>query len=71
MEVRMKQNVIIVTEPTGKKFVLINDLRFKGKTKEEFQRNEKIWAVASIVIGLVFIVFATYYNLNIRTPLTM
>ena len=32
----MEQNVIIVTEPTGKKFVLINDLRFKGKTKEEW-----------------------------------
>ena len=32
----MNQNVIIITEPTGKKFVMINDLRFKGKTKEEW-----------------------------------
>ena len=32
----MNQNVIIITEPTGEKFVMINDLRFKGKTKEEW-----------------------------------
>ena len=37
----MEQNVIIVTEPTGKKFVLINDLRFKGKTKEEWNNIEE------------------------------
>ena len=30
----MNKNVTIIIEPTGKRFVLINDLRFKGKTKE-------------------------------------
>ena len=28
----MNKNVIVITEPTGKKIVLINDLCFKGKT---------------------------------------
>lgn len=36
----MSQNIVIVTEPTGKKFVLINDLRFKDKTKEEWNEIE-------------------------------
>lgn len=34
-------NAIIITEPTGKKFVLINDLRFRGKTKEEWKEIEE------------------------------
>ena len=33
----MDNNVTIITEPTGKRIVLINDLRFKGKTREEWQ----------------------------------
>ena len=33
----MSNHVTIITEPTGKRFVLINDLRFKGKTKEEWK----------------------------------
>ena len=36
----MTHNITIITEPTGKKFVLINDLRFKGKTKEEWSEIE-------------------------------
>lgn len=32
----MDSNVTIITEPTGKRIVLINDLRFKRKTKEEW-----------------------------------
>ena len=32
----MDNNVTIITEPTGKRIVLINDLRFKGKTKGEW-----------------------------------
>lgn len=36
----MKGNVITITEPTGDKFVLINDLRFKGKTKAEWKEIE-------------------------------
>ena len=37
----MNNNVTIITEPTGNKFVLINDLRFKGKTKEEWKEIEE------------------------------
>ena len=33
----MDNNITIITEPTGKRIVLINDLRFKGKTREEWQ----------------------------------
>ncbi len=36
----MDSNVTIITEPTGKRIVLINDLRFKGKTKEEWYEIE-------------------------------
>ena len=36
----MDNNVIVITEPTGKRIVLINDLRFKGKTREEWQEIE-------------------------------
>ena len=32
----LNNHVTIITEPTGKRVVLINDLRFKGKTKEEW-----------------------------------
>lgn len=38
--VKLNRNVTIITEPTGNKFVLINDLRFKGKTKEEWKEIE-------------------------------
>lgn len=43
----------------------------KGKTKEQFQRSERIWAVASVVAGVAMIAFATYYNLCVRAPLGM
>jgi len=33
---RLENNITFITEPTGKKIVLINDFRFKGKTKEEW-----------------------------------
>lgn len=36
----MSNNITIITEPTGKKIVLINDLRFKGKTIEEWNEIE-------------------------------
>lgn len=37
----MSENVTVITEPTGKKFVLINDIRFKGKTREEWKEIEE------------------------------
>ena len=36
----MNKTVTIITEPTGEKFALINDIRFKGKTKEEWKEIE-------------------------------
>lgn len=36
----MFKNVTIITEPEGKRIVLINDIRFKGKTREEWDKIE-------------------------------
>ncbi len=41
----------------------------RGKTKEQFQRAEKVWAVCAIIAGLLLIALATYYNLCVRAPL--
>ena len=37
-----------------------------GITREVYLRRERWWALASIAIGVVFIVLATYYNLVMR-----
>ncbi|MBQ8597168.1 MAG: hypothetical protein IJ409_05185 [Lachnospiraceae bacterium] len=37
----MGENITIITEPEGNKIVLINDIRFKGKTKEEWKEIER------------------------------
>ena len=36
----MSSNVTTITDPEGKKIVLINDIRFRGKTKEEWKEIE-------------------------------
>jgi hypothetical protein len=41
----------------------------KGKTKEEFQHAEHIWAVCSVIGGLLILGLATYYNLYIRAAI--
>ena len=41
----------------------------KGKTKEEFQRAERIWAIAGVIAAIVLLGLATYYNLCLRAPL--
>ena len=41
----------------------------KGKTKKQFQRAEKIWAVCAVIGGLLLLGLATYYNLCVRAPL--
>ena len=38
----------------------------KGKSKERYKREERIWAVVSIIIAIAVIAFATWYNLTIR-----
>ena len=37
----MFKNVVIITDQEGKKIVLINNVRFKGKSKEEWKEIEK------------------------------
>ncbi len=37
-----------------------------GKTKEQYLANQKKWAVAMVILAVVMIVLATYYNLVIR-----
>lgn len=37
-----------------------------GKTKEKYLSQEKVWAVAMVAVGVVFIAVATYYNLVMR-----
>ena len=37
----MEKNINIITDLDGRKIVLINDIRFKGKTKEEWNEVEE------------------------------
>ncbi len=37
-----------------------------GKSKEKYLSQQKVWAVAMIAVGVVFIAIATYYNLVLR-----
>lgn len=38
----------------------------KGLTKEQYLKRERIWAVVCVIVGALFLGFATYYNLVIR-----
>lgn len=38
----------------------------RGKTKEQYLKRQKIWAIAMGIVAFVMIVAATYYNLVIR-----
>ena len=38
-----------------------------GLTTNEFVKKQRFWAVLSVIIGIAFIAFATYYNLCVRT----
>lgn len=40
-----------------------------GKTKEEYLKRERMWAVVCIVLAVAVIAFASYYNLLIRPTL--
>lgn len=37
----MEGNINVITDPDGRKIVLINDIRFKGKRKEEWEEIEE------------------------------
>ena len=38
----------------------------RGKTKAQYLKSQKIWAVVCVLIGIVALAAATYYNLVIR-----
>jgi uncharacterized membrane protein len=40
-----------------------------GKTKEQYLKSQKKWAVAMVIMAVVMIAAATYYNLVIRPTL--
>lgn len=37
-----------------------------GKTKEEYQKKQRIWAVCMAIVAIIFIALATWYNLDVR-----
>ena len=41
----------------------------RGVSKETYLKRQKIWAVASVVVGLIAIALATYYNLFMNPKL--
>ncbi|MEG0477282.1 MAG: viscotoxin-A3 [Raoultibacter sp.] len=40
-----------------------------GKSKEDYLRAQRVWAVVCVVVGLAALAAATYYNLVIRPTL--
>lgn len=40
-----------------------------GINRERYLKRQKIWAIACVIIGIVMIAAATYYNLVLRAPL--
>lgn len=41
----------------------------RGKTKEQYLETEKKWAVAMIIVAVIMLAAATYYNLFVRATL--
>lgn len=41
----------------------------KGVSKEKYLKQQRVWAVVSVLITLVMVAAATYYNLEIRTEI--
>lgn len=41
----------------------------KGVSKEKYLKQQRIWAVASVIIAVIMLALATYYNLEIRTEI--
>lgn len=39
----------------------------RGVSREEYLKRERIWAVVCIIIAVVAVAWASYYNLTIRT----
>lgn len=41
----------------------------KGMTKEQYLKQEKIWAIVCVVIAIAMLTWATYFNLVVRATL--
>ena len=41
----------------------------KGVSRETYLKRERIWSVVCVIIAVVALAWATYYNLDIRTAL--
>ena len=41
----------------------------KGVSRETYLKRERIWAVVCVIIAIVALAWATYYNLEVRTVL--
>ena len=41
----------------------------KGVSREQYLKRERIWAIVCVIILIVALAWATYYNLDIRTVL--
>lgn len=39
----------------------------KGITRQQYLKRERIWAIICLILALAAVIWATYYNLNIRT----
>lgn len=39
----------------------------EGQTIEQFKRKQRFWTIVCVALGVAFLVFATYYNLYVRT----
>lgn len=57
--------VTIVFARAGQGYACMRALKM-GKTKEQYLASQKKWAVWMVVIAVIMIVAATYYNLVIR-----
>lgn len=43
----------------------------RGVSKEDYVKRERIWAIVSVIVGLIMIAAAAYYNLVIRPTLAV
>lgn len=60
--------VTFVFSATSQKYALLRALSM-GSTKEAYLKRQRIWAVASVVVGLVMIAAASYYNVVLNPRL--
>lgn len=58
--------VTIVFARAGQEYACRRALTEQGKTKKQYIAQQKKWAIAMVIVALIFIGLATWYNLTIR-----